>query len=158
MRRLAFFLVVFVLACGGPGANRATTSEAVDATTQNPAESKDLSGDDPVTEETHLGLWTNSSCGERKYQRKVNFLGDGTFTAIDEVAPCPQGAQCVWSGVIHWGGLWKENGDLIEIEPKFEKAAKTPETVPNGFVVLGRGPFSLGEQDGEIVCPYQRMR
>ena len=77
--------------------------------------------------------------------------GDGLMSG-------PLTADSVWSGVIHWGGLWKENGELIEIEPKFEKAAKTPETVPNGFVVLGRGPFSLGEQDGEIVCPYQRMR
>ncbi|MFO8072871.1 MAG: hypothetical protein R6V85_13440 [Polyangia bacterium] len=108
-----------------------------------------------VVEPGLLGAWENSSCGERKYRRRIEFFADGRFSALDEVAPCPPGAQCVWSGIVRWQGSWKIDGDLIELEPKPIEGERPLENPPDAFVVLGRDPYSIGEKTGELVCPYR---
>ncbi len=102
-----------------------------------------------------LGAWENSSCGERKYRRRIEFFADGRFSALDEVAPCPPGAQCVWSGILRWQGSWKLDGDLVQLELKPIEGERPLENPPDAFVVLGRDPYSIGEKTGELVCPYR---
>lgn len=158
MRRLAFLPCVLALACAG----RVAGETAVDQTappepvsgrplTEGGPEALEAGGGQSVT-----GVFENSSCADRKYLRRIKFLEDGSFTALDAVAPCPEGAQCVWSGIIHWRGTWKMSGDVIQIIPEFSGTEKRPETVPAEFVVLSRAPVALGEKMGDVVCPYQR--
>lgn len=156
MRRFAFFPCFLVMACGGYSGGKAVESEVEDPETEGESLPRSVSDEDTASEETIQGVWENSSCGERKYLRRVQFRGDSAFTAVDEVAPCPPSAKCVWSGIINWGGSWKRIDDVIEIVPVFDKSSKAPETVPTEFLVLSKNPLSLGERDGDVVCPFQR--
>lgn len=153
--RTAVFVAVAILAlgCGGAGSNQGVeveeepAPEVPAALDEGPADGRA----DPV------GSWENGSCGEREYNRRVNFLSSGNFTAIDAVAPCPPKAQCVWSGIIRWSGAWTLEGDVIHLEIKPIEDEKLPETMPTEFVVLGRDPLSIGERIGDLVCPYRRI-
>ena len=156
MRRFAFFPCFLMIACGGHSGGKAVESEVQDPETEGESLSESVSDGDVAPTETIQGIWENSSCGERKYLRRVQFRGDGSFTAVDEVAPCPPSATCVWSGIINWGGSWKKIDEVIEIVPVFNKSSKAPETVPTGFLVLSQDPLSLGERDGDVVCPFKR--
>lgn len=102
------------------------------------------------------GEWQNASCGERQYLRRITFVADGTFTAIDEVAPCPEDAQCVSSGIIEWRGTWRTDGKTIPIEATPAEEGRLPELLPEAFVVVAEAPLSVGEQIGSTVCPYRR--
>ncbi len=103
------------------------------------------------------GLWQNASCGDRKYLRSVAFSEDGTFTARDEIAPCPEEAdgECAVSGVIEWLGNWTLDGMGILITPQAPPGGRLPEQMPDRFVVLSNPPLSIGEQIGQLVCPYR---
>ena len=93
-----------------------------------------------------LGAWTSEPCGGRAYPRQVTFSSDHRFSARDLVSPCPPGVQCVWSGIISWGGSWRIEGDhlLLEIE------TTAPEGAPSSLWRVGGG--SLGEPAGD--CLY----
>lgn len=151
--RIALLAVVAVLAlgCGGAGSNHEVETDQ-EPKPEAPASSTEADGPVDV-----IGSWENGSCGDREYNRRVNFLGSGNFTAIDAVAPCPPKARCVWSGIIRWSGSWDIDGELIRLEIKPAEGEKMPDTVPTEFVVLGRDPLSIGERTGELVCPYRRI-
>jgi hypothetical protein len=157
--RTASFVAVAILAlgCGGAGSNQGVEVEGEPAPVpepEAPAAPDEGAADDRAGP---VGSWENGSCGEREYNRRVNFLRSGNFTAIDAVAPCPPNAQCVWSGIIRWSGTWKLEGDVIQLAIKPIEGEKLPEAMPTEFVVLGRDPFSIGERIGDLVCPYRRI-
>lgn len=104
------------------------------------------------------GMWENSSCGERKYRRQINFFEDAHFDAVDEVAPCPPGKQCVWSGIVKWTGTWNLKNHVITLDIKPLKGEKPPENVPKKFAVVDDDPVSIGEINGEVICPYQKSK
>jgi hypothetical protein len=104
-----------------------------------------------------VGVWENSSCGEREFLRRIELKGDGTFSAVDEVAPCPPEAKCVWSGVINWRGTWEKAGERIALSLEPVPGEKPLEFQPEGFVILAEDPVSIGEQTGELVCPFRRV-
>jgi hypothetical protein len=52
--------------------------------------------------------WRSERCGPRHWPRTLFFAADGGFTALDEVAPCPAGAACVWSGIDQYVGSWAD--------------------------------------------------
>jgi hypothetical protein len=163
MKYLAFVLSMVVAGCGGAGAGESTSQEAPviapiqatavepDTQTPEPVVAKEKTGPVDIT-----GAWENSSCGERQYPRKVSFNDKGTFTGLDEVAPCPPNAMCVWSGIISWGGTWKLEDRDIVIDIKPIGGDKQPDSLPKGFVVLATDPVSIGEREGDVICPYQK--
>ncbi len=102
------------------------------------------------------GEWQNASCGERQYLRRITFETGGTFVATDEVAPCPEGAECVSSGIIEWHGTWTSDGKTIPIEAAPAEEEKLPDLLPSAFVVVAEEPLSVGERIGSTVCPYRR--
>lgn len=53
-----------------------------------------------------VATWSSAACGDRSYERVITLLPDFTFSAEDRVSPCPEGAQCIWSGVVPWSGTW----------------------------------------------------
>lgn len=103
------------------------------------------------------GAWKNGSCGERNYLRLITFNSDGKFEARDEVAPCPEGAECVSSGIIEWSGSWTLEETTIQLSPQTAQESKLPEQVPQSFFVLGRSPLIIAEKTGQLVCPYRKV-
>jgi len=138
-------------AAGGGEARLPGTAENGDA----PGEVEPDAAEDALAGFSPAGRWENSSCGERKFLRRINFSDDGTFAAVDEVAPCPPKVVCVWSGIVHWRGTWEREGKLLRLTLEPIDGKKQPEAPPDTFVVLGADPPSIGEQAGDLTCPYQ---
>jgi hypothetical protein len=157
---------LLLAACGSAGANgRAGDEPATTATTATtepaapaPVEpaATDAAGNG-VAVDGLVGAWENGSCGERKYRRRVELLAGGRFTAVDEVAPCPPGARCVWSGIIRWQGTWTLADGILAITVEPGEGDRLPEVVPGSFVVVSDDPPTLAERTGELVCPYRRI-
>lgn len=101
------------------------------------------------------GKWLSPSCGERAYARYIVFEAGGRFTAEDRVAPCPQGAQCVWSGVVYRSGTYSVEGESVHL--KLENA---PVTSPGAAfperLKLAPGPVEVARSDAgdSIFCEY----
>lgn len=62
-----------------------------------------------------LGDWTGAACGGRGYARNLRFEEDGTYAGVDLVSPCPPGASCVWSGLVGFTGVWKQEGEKLHL-------------------------------------------
>lgn len=157
--------LLVVIGCGGSGSKEVASGEntipsAGSPDVSDPAGDGGSAAQEPQDggEEQVLGAWENASCGDRKYLRKISFLPDGRFFAVDEVAPCPQNAKCVYSGVIPWHGTWTLSDKVIALEVDFKSDTKKPEILPDGFVVLSGEPCLIGERDGDLVCPYRKRK
>jgi hypothetical protein len=74
----------------------------------DPIENSDGKDDAEAMEgPTPEGDWVSASCGERTYERRISFYNDRrTFEGQDLVSPCPEGTQCVWSGIVNFNGRW----------------------------------------------------
>jgi hypothetical protein len=64
-------------------------------------------GDAPGIKFTDMD-WTSASCDSRKYARNLRIESDNTYAGVDLVSPCPEGTQCVWSGLVGFAGIWKQ--------------------------------------------------
>jgi hypothetical protein len=47
------------------------------------------------------------------YPRHYEMRADGTFLLHDLISPCPQGAYCVWSGIVTRSGNWAVSADRV---------------------------------------------
>jgi hypothetical protein len=153
-------LALLAVGCGAAGSEPATgddqqAAEATGATDNGAGEPAPINPTDALAGFSPVGRWENSSCGDRQFLRRINFTDDGKFVAVDEVAPCPPKVVCVWSGIVHWRGSWKLEERLIRLTLEPIQNQKQPEVAPDAFVVLGADPPSIGEQAGELTCPYQ---
>lgn len=105
-----------------------------------------------------IGSWSGSRCPARDYQRILEFKDSGRFVATDLVAPCPAGAQCIWSGIVVREGKWRNRGTaLIELLPDDTDPHQPARPLP--------GAVALDTQTGELYeavpgepspCRYQR--
>ncbi len=152
---------VLFAGCGGASSG-GTAAEDNEGQAQDPAaQGKDGNAETPLSTAAPVditGPWENSSCGDRQYRRQITFQEGGKFAAVDEVAPCPPGTQCVWSGIVYWHGTWSLVDHTISLNSKPVEAGKMPEQLPEEFVVLAEQPLSIGEKYGEIICPYQKKK
>lgn len=62
-----------------------------------------------------VGTWTSASCGERSYARELVFVEGGSYVRLDLVSPCPPNTLCVWSGIVHFTGGWRLEGDKVRL-------------------------------------------
>jgi len=96
-----------------------------------------------------LGDWTSPACGGRAYARNLTFLDKGEYAAVDLVAPCPPEGTCVWSGLVAYAGVWKQDGTKLLLR---EIGAPTAPGSPHPTEVVANF-------DGAIVesgCAYTR--
>ncbi len=159
----ALAAAVLLAACGSAATNGQAGDEAAPKYPPYPAPT---AGDEPAetvaegsdaTADGIVGAWENGSCGERKYRRRIELFAGGRFTAVDEVAPCPPGARCVWSGIIRWQGTWVLEDRVIAITVEPAKGDRLPDVVPGSFEIVSDDPPVLGERTGDLVCPYRRI-
>lgn len=77
----------------------------------------------------YIGEWTSKDCPGRTYPRNIVIREDHTYAGVDLVAPCPKGTPCVWSGLVGFAGIWKQEGTrllLREIGGPIEKGSPHP--------------------------------
>jgi hypothetical protein len=155
-------LIIAILAIGCGGSKEPAPSAAPAPAYEMDAGAGDTAAWVAEVNEDDLtaAVWQNGSCGDRKYVRKLTFNEDGTFTARDEVAPCPEGRdqQCVSSGVIDWQGRWTLAARTIRIEVEAGESGRLPDQVPDAFVVLSDSPLAIGEKRDRLVCPYRNEK
>ncbi len=159
--------IALIAGCGSTSSNGAApeNEETPSIAEESQAEvsaadtvAKKPDGKEKISSSSIIGPWENSSCADRRYRRQINFQEGDKFVAIDEVAPCPPKARCVWSGIIHWSGTWSLENDTITLKITPVKSGKAPESPPEQFIVLDANPISIGEANGDIVCPYQKRK
>jgi len=96
-----------------------------------------------------VGVWESPACDARTYARRLELRADQTFTAEDFVSPCPEGAQCVWSGIETRKGEWQKGAKLILLRED-----------PTGAKLRATFPLEL-EWDGRLregACEYKRTK
>jgi hypothetical protein len=74
------------------------------------------------------------------------------------VAPCPDGSDCVSTGVIRWQGQWRLDTGVIAIEIETIPGEKGPEQPPGDFLVLNDEPISIGARRDKLVCPFKKRK
>jgi hypothetical protein len=160
---LAIAGAAVLTACsGGPGAGSSaqprssapptttTATTTTPAAEPGPAPSPPSSPPDPGAV---VGKWSSPSCGERKYERWLDLEAGGRFTADDRVSPCPPGARCVWSGIVHREGTWKVEGGRVALSVGGDE--KTPRGAPFPTSLAAAGG-KLAEDGGGARCEYTR--
>lgn len=141
-------LLALLLACGG---KQAPVEEPapVEAPAPEPAEPP------PAPEPTALvGDWVGAPCGAREYERWLTLTDDHTWAAEDRISPCPEGATCVWSGIVRSKGTWAVDGarlSLTETESGGEQGQPRPTS-------LAPGPTAdeATGTESDAPCPYTR--
>jgi hypothetical protein len=76
------------------------------------------------------GTWSSASCGERSYARELVFVEGGSYVRLDLVSPCPPGTLCVWSGIVHFTGGWRLEGEAVRLIEEVQVGSGGP----SGFV------------------------
>ncbi len=96
--------------------------------------------DAPGTEPEIARTWRSESCGARTYAREMVFLDGGTYVRVELVSPCPEGAMCVWSGILTYRGSWAFDGTAVALSGEQQVGAT------GGGDSFGPGPRKLIHQ------------
>jgi hypothetical protein len=148
MSRMTMAAAVALAACGSPGPDAAAPAPADVAPVPTGPQASDVAGG-----------WVSNGCGDRAYPRLVAFADDGTYSTQEFVAPCPPGAQCVWSGIIITAGNWRLEGGRVSLEETEAGAAAVDAAGRPGELLLREtspGDWTLVEAAGDAECPYER--
>jgi hypothetical protein len=101
------------------------------------------------------GTWRSMACSARKYERRITFGADGTFTADDLVSPCPPNVACIWSGIVNRKGTYARSGDTVTLTvpgPADTRAQPLPASLT--LDPASKAPTERAT-DGSV-CLYQR--
>ncbi|MDP2315547.1 MAG: hypothetical protein Q8P41_21795 [Pseudomonadota bacterium] len=95
------------------------------------------------------GDWTSTGCAGRSFARNLRFENDNSYAGIDLVSPCPLNTQCVWSGIVGYAGIWKQEGNKLLLR---EIGAPTAPGSPHPTEVTSTVDGTLMENG----CTYTR--
>ncbi len=150
-------LLLFALACAtdpappssvsGTPVTAASPVPAVPAVPPGAPTVPTLLGDVPGV--AFLGDWTSPGCEGRAYARNLRFEKEGDYAGIDLVSPCPPDAQCMWSGIVGFAGIWKQEGNKLLLR---EIGAPTAAGSPHPTEVISTVDGTLVENG----CTYTR--
>jgi len=96
-----------------------------------------------------LGDWTSAPCAGRAFSRNLRFEKENTYAGLDLVSPCPPNAQCAWSGMVAYAGLWKQEGNKLYLR---EIGSPTAAGSPHPTEVISTVDGTLLENG----CTYTR--
>lgn len=96
-----------------------------------------------------VGDWTSPGCEGRAYPRNLHFRNDNSYAGIDLVSPCPPDTQCVWSGMVGYAGIWKQEGNKLLLR---EIGAPTEPGSPHPTEIISTFDGTLMENG----CTYTR--
>jgi hypothetical protein len=153
MRHPAWLLPILLVGCSASAATPARTDGMV--IEPMPPASSSVSPAGPGQETgtataAIVGAWEGAPCEGRGYVRLLTIDSDGTFMAVDRVAPCPRGAACAWSGIILWKGTWRQQDRRVILDA--DRSTRLPDAVPEALLVE-QGERVLTEKRGSN-CRY----
>ncbi|MFN7146949.1 MAG: hypothetical protein ACK4YP_24455 [Myxococcota bacterium] len=96
-----------------------------------------------------VGEWTSKGCDARGYARNLGIFENGEYAGVDLVSPCPTNARCMWSGIVGYAGIWKQEGSKLLLR---EIGAPTAPGSPHPTEIVA-------DFDGRLVengCIYER--
>jgi hypothetical protein len=67
----------------------------------------------PAVLPSPVGSWRDGDGDGGIVDRTYHFEEGGAFKVVDEIAPCPPGAACVWEGIVVNGGRWEQRGETV---------------------------------------------
>lgn len=132
-----------VLACSKP----ASPAGGVEPAPPSEAPAK------PADAVNWIGTWTSPSCGERTYERRIELTADLRANVEERISPCPEGARCIWSGIVVFEGTYVATGNTVAL------SLGEPLGKPQGGPDLIDVPDSLTWKDGvahQGSCAYTR--
>lgn len=123
-------------------------------TTPSPAPQPEQPDADPAIELAGA-VWMSPECGERTYARTLELAADGTFVVRDLVSPCPEGATCVWSGIVERRGTYTATNDGIALVLADDTKGPGAKPLPT---TLGRDATGAPTERGAggVTCFYGR--
>lgn len=62
-----------------------------------------------------VGTWSSPSCGDRTYERRIELTADLHANVEERVSPCPEGARCMWSGIVVFEGTYVATSDHVAL-------------------------------------------
>lgn len=104
--------LLFAVACATDPAPVAPTTAVTAAGPKAPTVPT-LLGDVPGV--TFVGVWTSPGCEGRTYARNLLFARDNSYAGVDLISPCPPDKQCMWSGIVGYAGIWKQEGNKLQL-------------------------------------------
>lgn len=131
----------------------ATTPTPTATTTTTPTPTTTTT---PETSAELVGEWKSPPCGARKYERRITFAKDGSFTAQDLVSPCPKGVVCVWSGIIDTKGTWKQEGNTIHLTTASQSSGPKVGSPFPTTLTFDPAKKVLTESADGATCSYKR--
>ncbi len=96
-----------------------------------------------------LGDWTSAPCEGRAFSRNLRFEKENAYAGRDLVSPCPPGTECVWSGIVAYAGIWKQEGNKLYLR---EIGSPTAAGSPHPTEVISTVDGTLLENG----CTYTR--
>ncbi len=103
------------------------------------------------------GAWLSESCDGRTYPRVVVIQREGTFTAEDQVSPCPAKEICVWSGIVDRAGSWTWDDGKVNLTVTVVSQAQFDTGNFPADLTLEPETGALVETMDGSYCPYKRM-
>ena len=87
-------------------------AEQMIAPTEEPAGT-----DKPISEpRSPVGGWLSEGCGDRTYARYIEIKDGAAFSGEERISPCPEGANCMWSGIHTFTGTWSLAEESLTFE------------------------------------------
>ena len=107
-----------------------------------------------------VGEWSSPPCGERWFERRIDLRPDGKFLGVDLVAPCLQGMQCMWSGIVYWSGTWVVDVDRALLNELSVSPVSGPVDAPRPTELMWDSMTGApAEESGEgELCPYLEIK
>ena len=103
-----------------------------------------------------VATWLGEPCGERAYPRELTFTPDFRYHGRDLVSPCPEGASCIWSGVVEFSGTWEGNSQFITLSEEKaidgDKAQPRPTTLRH----MHSGHLTSEPKEG-VICSFTKQ-
>lgn len=101
-----------------------------------------------------IGTWISASCGQRSYPRVLTLTADGQASGQDRVSPCPEGARCIWSGIVPFSGVWQGHAESITLDLQAAAGRKSfIKALPSRMTWSDGQPQAT---EGDQTCRYQR--
>ncbi|MCP4920327.1 MAG: hypothetical protein GY913_25785 [Proteobacteria bacterium] len=99
--------------------------------------------------------WRGEACGARAYPRELTFLPDFRYQGRDLVSPCPEGATCVWSGIVQFEGTWKDDGPFLTLTETSTDGAGQGSPRPTVLRRAQSGHLTEEQSEG-VICGYEK--
>jgi hypothetical protein len=107
------------------------------------------------SKEDLIGTWSSPSCGDRRYERAIQFDISDNFHAQDLVSPCPPDVACIWSGIVYTEGRYLVAGEKVRLVIDSTNPGSIAKAFPEELLIDSKNNMLLEVSPQGERCPYQ---